>query len=97
MIATIIETKTTICLNDAPNYNGLFLPTKMVCVDLSRKWFGLICHKNGWVVLPKPCGVGWGWAGAGAIGVISSHFSLISSIKYIRHGRIEDFVWSVEL
>jgi len=29
-----------------------------------------------WVVLPKPCGVGWGWAGAGAIGVISSHFSL---------------------
>ena len=72
------------------------MPQKMV--------FVLICHKNGWVVLPtkmvwvvlpKPCGVGWGWAGAGAIGVISQ-FSR-SSIKYIRRERIEDFVCSVEL
>ena len=109
MIATIIETKTTICLNDAPNYNGLFLPTKkgvLIChrngwVDLSQKWFGLICQQKWFGLFCQSlvgwAGLGWGWAGAGAIGVISSHFSLISSIKYIRHGRIEDFVWSVEL
>ena len=109
MIATIIETKTTICLNDAPNYNGLFLPTKMVCVDLYRKWFGLICQEDGlgwfatkmvWVVLPKPCGLGWAEVGLGLGPLVSfllTSLSLSSSIKYIRRERIEDFVCSVEL
>ena len=105
MIATIIETKTNICVNDAPNDNGLFLSTKTDvfichkngCVDLSIKWFGLICQRK-WFGLFCQSLVGWAGVGLGLGPLVSfllTSLSLSSSIKYIRRERIEDFVCSV--